>query len=155
MSFSFSNTFKFFSYKPDQGRFTRGVAFWLLTALSYFGCKTLYFFLHWDWAKQNLLGQNIPILNIPLSPGLIVSVGVFIAGEILISRLIVNRPKMCDLLIETETEMKKVTWPSWNDALNSSIVVLFTVIFFMILLGFSDFLLTKIFSGFIFSGGGG
>lgn len=141
---------KIFSYKPDQGRFSRGLSFWLLTGLSYFGCRTLYFFLHWSWAKDNLLEEPIPIINTPLNPALIISVGLFLIIEWLIVKLVVNRPKVGDLLIETETEMKKVTWPSWNDAFNSSLVVLVAVIFFMILLGLSDFLLNQVFSKFIF-----
>ena len=137
--------FDFFSYKSDQGRFTRGLAFWLLTLLSCYGCQTFFYFLHWDWAKSNLLDQKMPILNMPLNLALIISLVLFLVIELVIYKLVVNRPKMGDLLIETETEMKKVTWPSWNDAFNSSIVVLIAVIFFMILLAVSDFLLSQVF----------
>lgn len=138
--------FDFFSYKSDQGRFSRGLAFWLLTALAYYGCRTFYFFImQWSWAKENMLDQKMPILDMPLNLALIVSLVLFLVVELVIFKLVVNRPKVGDMLIETETEMKKVTWPSWNDAFNSSIVVLIAVIFFMILLAISDFLLSQVF----------
>lgn len=141
----------FFSYKPDQGRFARGLAFWLLTGLSYFGCSTLYYFLHWSWATDNLLDRNIPILDMPLNLALIISVVVFFFVEFMILKLIVNRPNVSTMLIDTETEMKKVTWPTWNDAFNSSLIVLAAVAFFAILLGLSDIILNKVFLDFVFN----
>lgn len=139
-----------YQYKPDQGRITRGVAFWLSSLLIYYGVYTLYFFLHWDWALRRLLPGDIPIVNLPVNVALIVSAVVFLAAEAVVIWFI-NRPGLGGLLIETETEMKKVTWPSWNDALNSSFVVLVTVIFFMVFLGFTDVVLTFIFQSIIFS----
>ena len=146
--------FNFFTYKSDQGRFARGCAFWLLTALSIYGCRTLFYYLQkWSWAKTGLLEDNIPIINTALNPAFIIGVGLFLVVEYFIVKVIVNKPKSCDLLIETETEMKKVTWPSWNDALNSSLIVLLAVIFFMALLGCSDLILNIFFSEFIFGTG--
>jgi hypothetical protein len=34
-----------------------------------------------------------------------------------------RRPTVADLLIDTETELRKVTWPTVPEAVNSSIVV--------------------------------
>ena len=138
-----------YRYKPDQGRLSRGVAFWLVSAVIYYGCRTLYFFLHWPWAKSNLIEEHIPIADVPLNMALILSFVVFLAAEWGLVWMI-NRRKMGELLIETETEMKKVSWPSWNDSFSSSIVVLIAVIFFMIFLGFSDALLHRVFSNIIF-----
>lgn len=143
--------FNVFKYKTDQGRLARGLTFWLLTALAFYGCRTLYLFLlGWSWPAQKLVSEPIPILDAPLNPAFIISVAVFILSEKVILSWFINRPKMTDLLIETETEMKKVTWPSWNDALNSSFVVIVGMIFFMILLGVSDYLLNKFFSIIVF-----
>lgn len=142
--------FRFFSFKPDQGRFARGLAFWLLTGLTYFGCTTFYYFLHWSWATDSLMDRNIPILDIPLNLALVSSVVLFLFVEFMILRLVVNKPSVSTMLIDTETEMKKVTWPTWNDAFNSSLIVLGAVAFFAILLGLSDFLLTIVFMDFVF-----
>ena len=64
----------------------------------------------------------------------------------------INRPKLGGLLIDTETEMKKVTWPSWRDSFNSSLVVLVAVIFFMLFLGATDIVMNFVFSKIIFGG---
>ncbi len=146
--------FKFFSYKSDQGRFARGAAFWLLTALSVYGCRTLFYYLQqWSWAKGGFLEENIPIINTALSPAFVIAVVFFLIVEYGIIRWVVNKPRSCDLLIETGTEMKKVTWPSWSDAFNSSLIVLLAVIFFMALLGSSDLLLNLFFTKFVFGVG--
>jgi len=142
--------FSFFSYKQDQGRFARGLAFWLLTGLTYFGCVTFYYFLHWPWATGNLVDRNIPILDIPLNLALIISVALFLFIVFMILKLIVNKPSVGTMLIDTETEMKKVTWPTWNDAFNSSLIVLGAVAFFAVLLGLADIILNKVFLQYIF-----
>ena len=140
-----------YQYKPDQGRLARGMAFWLITALNYYGCRTLYYYLSWDWAQNPLIEKRIPIVNIPLNPTFVISSVVFLAFVYLVIRLI-NSAKLGTLLIETETEMKKVTWPTLSESFNSSIVVLVAVIFFLIFLGVSDFCLDYIFKKIIFGG---
>jgi preprotein translocase subunit SecE len=140
-----------YQFKPDQGRITRGVAFWLAMPIAYYGCYTLYFFLNWDWAKSHLVEGIIPIVNIPMDVRLLVSVAVFLGLAWMVIWLI-NRPKLGGLLVETETEMKKVTWPSWGESFNSSIVVLISVVFFLIFFLVADSVLTQIFRKFIFRG---
>ena len=51
-----------------------------------------------------------------------------------------------NLLIETESEMRKISWPSKQEAWNSSIVVVVTVIVMMGLLFFYDVMLNAILS---------
>ena len=140
-----------YRYKPDQGRLTRGIAFWLSSLLIYYGVYTLYYFLSWDWAARRFVAGDIPIVNLPVDVKLLVCAVVFLAFEGFVVWLS-NRPGLGGLLIDTETEMKKVTWPSWDDALNSSFVVLITVIFFMVFLGFTDVFLAFIFNKIIFGG---
>ena len=138
-----------FRFKPDQGRLARGAAFWLTTALVFYGCQTLYLFLQWGWAQEKLVEWEIPVFNLPVNLALIISVVVFLGFETLLLKLI-NSVKLGTLLIETETEMKKVTWPSVSDSFNSSMVVLIAVIFFMLFLGISDIVLHFIFKDIIF-----
>ncbi len=116
----------------------------MLAALFFYGSRSLYGFLHWSWAQDNLIGGKIPIVNLPLNLSLIFSVAVFVLLMAAVTWFI-NQNKLGSLLIETETEMKKVTWPSWNESFNSSIIVLVAVIFFMIFLGFADIVFNKIF----------
>ena len=64
-------------------------------------------------------------------PILLVAVGAWISFRI------VNMPQFADFLIAVEAEMNKVSWPSWDELVRSSTVVIF-VIFFLafILFGF-------------------
>ena len=56
-----------------------------------------------------------------------------IEGPILIGALVFavwlfNHPPSADFLIDTETELRKVTWPSRREEVNNSIVVVVTVV---------------------------
>ncbi|MEM7517388.1 MAG: preprotein translocase subunit SecE, partial [Planctomycetota bacterium] len=55
-------------------------------------------------------------------------------------------PKIAETLIDTESELKKVTWPTVPEAINASIVVLVTVLFLMAFLAGSDWILGRAFS---------
>ena len=57
--------------------------------------------------------------------------------------LVMNRPTTADLLIDTELEMKKVSWPTRQEAWNSSIVVVVTVLIFTVILFTFDVILNK------------
>ena len=90
-----------------------------------------------------------PLLSIP-TVGLDIDLALIIALLVVVGSgagitWILNRPRLVDLLIETEAEMKKVSWPSRQEAWNSSIVVVVTVVVMMGLLFFYDFALNKIF----------
>jgi len=62
-------------------------------------------------------------------------------------------PKLADLLIETESELQKVTWAKMPEVVNSSIVVIGFVLFLMAFLAGSDVILSRI-SDYILNGGG-
>ena len=66
-----------------------------------------------------------------------------IVGCVLLYRLL-NSERAADFLIETDTEVRKVTWPTWNDAWNSSLIVL---LFVLVVTGFiflSDFVINRV-----------
>jgi preprotein translocase SecE subunit len=60
-----------------------------------------------------------------------------------------NRSAPTDFLVETETEMKKVTWPTKDEASNASLVVIGTVVVIGCLLALFDVVLNFLFK-FIF-----
>lgn len=132
------------AYKKDQGRMARMAAFWSLAVLSLYGCVQLHSELSARFASmaQPFFGIRIPILGLDLSPALLIA-AVLGAGALLLLYRYLDRPKQADLLIQTESELRKVTWPTLQDAINSSIVVLITVVFLMAFLATSDFLLGK------------
>lgn len=127
-------------------------AFWTLALLFLYGCMslnvTLYAFVD---SMQSSIGK-IPILGWSLTGAFLVSTGIFIVGFILLFRWH-QTPKVADLLIETESELQKVTWARMPEVINSSIVVIGFVLFLMAFLASSDIVLSKI-SGYILNGGG-
>ena len=140
------------AYKSEQGRMVRMGAFWTLALLFLYGCMslnvTLYAFVD---SMQSSIGK-IPILGWSLTGAFLVSTGIFIVGFILLFRWH-QTPKVADLLIETESELQKVTWARMPEVINSSIVVIGFVLFLMAFLASSDIVLSKI-SGYILNGGG-
>ncbi|MEW6743041.1 MAG: preprotein translocase subunit SecE [Planctomycetota bacterium] len=141
-----------FRYKPDQGVLARGAAFWLATALTFFGCQTLWgFVLNWPWGAQPLTRQAIPVIHLTINVALIAAFVLFVVVEYVIWRLI-NKPKIADMLVETEAELRRVTWPSWDDTLNSSLVVIATVVVFLVFLAGSDWVLNWVFGQVFFKG---
>lgn len=140
--------FQILKYKSEQGRYTRGVAFAFGVALAYFGCSTLHNFLAWDWARNDL-GFTVPVLEVLVTPGLLVAVSLFVAS-LLALRIALNRPAVAEFLIETETELKRVTWPSWPETWNGSLVVVLTVVAMLFLLAGADLVLSQFFEGFVF-----
>lgn len=141
--------FRIIQYKEEQGRYTRGTAFGLVLALAYYGAASFYAFLHWDWASKPIGGITIPVLELPLSVGFLIATGVFIAAALGI-RYAVNHPKLADLLIDTEGELKRVTWPSWSETRNGSVVVIVTVVAMLILLAGADLVLSRFFDTIVF-----
>ena len=132
------------AYKKDQGRLARMAAYWSLALLILYGCQSFYAILP-TWNEK--LGQplakswpKIPILGWNLNPALLIAGALLGAAWYVLYRW-QQTPKVADLLIETETELTKVTWPTMGDAVNSSLVVVAVVLFLMTFLAGSDALL--------------
>ena len=104
------------------------VAFWTITLLVAYGC----------------LGGGVIMLNRSLSVEFNVTlveqfplfgtlkVSTIIALAVLavcafITYRVLNRPKAADLLIDTEAEMRKVTWPSLPETWAGTLAVMLTV----------------------------
>jgi len=86
---------------------------------------------------------RVPLVNVDLTPGLLVSLGLFVAVTLAILYTW-NLKKWSDLLIETQTEMRKVSWPKKNELIGSSMVVIVCVLILGIYLYVVDILLTTI-----------
>ena len=54
-----------------------------------------------------------------------------------------NKPKTADLLIETETELRKVTWPTLDETIKGSVTVMVCVLILMAYLAGADWLLAR------------
>jgi preprotein translocase SecE subunit len=144
------------AYKKDQGRMARMAAFWSLAVLLFYGCTSLNGELTGRWGDS--LGRpiaagfsQIPVLGVDLTPAFFIAAVLFAGGMFALYRWL-ERPKSADLLIETEQELRKVTWPSGKEVINSSIVVIVCVMFLMGYLAAADWFLARVTRVLLFGG---
>jgi preprotein translocase subunit SecE len=129
-------------YKKGQAALTRYIAAGACAAMIGWGSYTVFKWLYIEgWLRTELL--DIPGVGFAVTPALLIAIAVFVAACFGVF-LILNRPATADLLIDTELEMKKVSWPTRQEAWNSTIVVIVTVVIFTILLFTFDVLLSQI-----------
>jgi len=132
------------SYKEDQGRHVRMVAFWSIVFFLGFGCRFLHdVMIQWEDLRAPLGGVRIPVVGVNLSPAFLVSGLVFCAGLLVVHRW-QQRPKMAELLIETEAELKRVSWPKAGEVWNASIVVMVSVVLLGGILAVADMFLYRL-----------
>jgi len=104
-------------YKRNQGRVARQVTFAVIGLTLSIGI----------WRLSQLLplwfgstGVDLGVLRF-LVPGLLLAAGLWLAFRI------VNVPRFADFLIAVETEMTKVSWPSADEVVRSSAVIIFLI----------------------------
>jgi preprotein translocase subunit SecE len=138
-------------YKPDQGRMARMASFWSLVLLLLFGCSFLYDTLSNYVAalKTPFGGLSIPIVSIPLSGAFLIAFVIFAGGTAWLFTWM-QSPKVADFLIDVEGELRKVTWPSGQEVVNASIVVVITVTVLMGFLAGSDYVINILVDRLIF-----
>jgi preprotein translocase SecE subunit len=133
----------------------RMTAFWSGTIFLFYGCVSLLrelttdFFGLGDTLAQPIGGVSVPVLGMDLSPALLIVTALFAFGVFLFNRWL-ERPKQADTLIDTESEMKKVTWPSLPETMSGSITVIMTVLILMTILAVFDWALGNITSKWVF-----
>ena len=134
----------FAPYREDQGRHVRMGAFWTVVFFLVFGCHFMHGVLvQWDALSKPLGGIRIPVVAVDLTPAFILSFAVFSAGFLLVYRW-QQRPKVADLLIDTEAELKKVTWPKGQEVWNASMVVIISVLLLGGFLALADIFLYRL-----------
>ncbi len=143
-------------YKADQGNIARTSSFLLLGAMLAFGCHSLYYWLlsfrGADGAPGFMVREYtaaLPVLGMPTTPALLIVAAVGGSGLWLLLRFL-NRPKVADLLIDAETEMRKCTWPTFSETVKSSIVILMVMLFFTGVLAGMDYMLNFVMSSYVF-----
>ena len=141
-----------YAHKPEEGRHARQASFWLGEGMLFFGCHALATELSsWTALRTPVSASRpeLPLLGISLTGSFVIALLVFLAASLIYLRMLA-RPKVADHLIEVEGEIKKVTWPSFEEATNSSIVVIVTVLVLMGFLAVSDFVLGRIITPILF-----
>ena len=123
-------------YKKGQGMISRIIAWIFLGAFAMFGCISLYSFIDkvdysvtpervTFWGTELL---KIPFFDLTIYLGLIISILLFALLLFIIYMFIINRPANADYLIETEYELRKVSWPPRHEYWGSSLAVIVSVI---------------------------
>ena len=133
-------------YKKGQGSIARLLSLGGSLLLLLWGGRSLWVYLS---GFTSLAGESATLVTVP-TVGLDINIALLIAVVVMFASAAgvvwtLNRPRLVDLLIETEAEMKKVSWPSRQEAWNSSVIVVITVVVMMGLLFFYDYTLNKIF----------
>lgn len=127
--------------KKGQGAWARGSAYALVGILVLFGAVQLY-------ATINVPGAHVWASGVPLlgdvTPYKVAAFVAFLLG-LLAMHLVLNRTKVVDVLIDTESEMRKVSWPSRREIKSATIVVtIVTIVLGLSLYGF-DWALRRVF----------
>lgn len=134
------------SYRKDQGRYARMFAFWALVLLVAYGC------FHGGGLSDLLdrwMGDSNPVYIDPfpilktLKASTLIALGVLAVVAFVIHRIL-NRPKIADTLIDTESELHKVTWPSWGEAWQGTMAVTVMVVILFVFLTLVDLSLIKV-----------
>lgn len=121
-------------YKPTQGRVTRQAtagAIWLAIALGAWRWYQTSFGLIWLDEREYVSPVVFEALRYAL-PGLLLLAGFWFGYRL------VNFPKFADFLIAVEAEMNKVMWPSQDELIRSSVVVIFLLAAFTFVLFLFD-----------------
>ena len=144
------------AYKKDPGRLARRVVFGVLALLIFYGFSAFYGYVLRKSCGATLgtplvaSMKKIPILGIEFNGAFLIAAALFFV-LIWALRRWESKPKVADLLIDTEAELRKVTWPTVPEAVNSSIIVIACVLFLMAFLAGADWLLgnlaTRILTG--------
>jgi preprotein translocase SecE subunit len=114
-------------YKRGQGKWIRLVAVVGLLVPAFFLCRRIYFVLDDRLGAFN--GRLAVIMAVVASMALACLWGIL---------KVLNSPRSANFLIETEGEMKKVTWPGKSEVVGATGVVIITVLLLAALLFASD-----------------
>jgi preprotein translocase SecE subunit len=130
--------------KPGLGRWARTGALVGIGSLAAYGSYAFYMLPSlsspwWaDWWKVTVFGKALS-----LKPVLFPTVGIF-TTVMFVTYLLLNRERWAEFLIETEGELKKVSWPARKEYLGSAFVVVLVVAVISIFLHFVDLGLSEI-----------
>lgn len=128
-------------HKKGQGTLARSTAYGIGAALILFGALRLF-------ATINRPGQNVLVDGLPVLGALtvykVIAVVVAVAALFALHWLF-NKPRTVDLLIETETEMRKVSWPTLPEVWNATLVVCLVTVVLAITMSVFDLALRKLF----------
>jgi preprotein translocase SecE subunit len=131
--------------RPGLGRAVRLFSFIFIGALIAFGAYALYMApsISSVWWQPMAGPWSMMGKSISLKPILFPAVAVFLT-MMSVTYLILNREKSADFLIETEGEIKKVSWPARKEYMGSAAIVVLVVAIVSMFLHYVDLGLSKL-----------
>jgi len=120
-------------YKPGQGYYTRVLSAVALATLVIAGVA---------WLATEM--QGITVIPTVYAQAIMAVVIIVFFG--LLGFYLLNKPNIADFMIATESEMKKVNWPTLREVVGSTIVVISGTLLIALLLFVVDIIF-----GFIFT----
>ncbi len=122
-------------------------AFWVLLLFIVYGCLSLRYGLdgiRWLPASFKAAFASIPVVG-DLTINVLIAYFLVPGGSALFLHRKLNQPKYADFLIETEQELRKVHWPTFNETKSASIVVIVCVLVLAGILFGADYLFGNLF----------
>jgi preprotein translocase SecE subunit len=126
-------------YRAEEGTKVRGTLTFFIGSLLFYGIYSLY-----NWLAGGWWSQKIPGLEDALGTEFSLDYRLLIVLPLLIGAVIglyylYNNKRWADFLVETEAEMKKVSWATRRQVVNESMVVVLTVLVLAIYIFSVDF----------------
>ena len=131
--------------KPGLGRAVRSTAYASIAALTGYGAYALYMApsLQSPWWKVMAGPFTLMGKEASLRPQLFPTVAVFLSVMFVVFQIL-NRDKASEFLIETEGEIKKVSWPARKEYVGSAMIVVLVVAIVSCFLHFVDMGLSEL-----------
>lgn len=126
-------------YKKNQGLYTRWGMFSSSLVLFLFGAYRLFYSfptidsqalgMSWGWAYERWLETIIPLveINVSVTPRLVIALASGVFFGLICFYLSFKHERISEFLIDTESEMRKVSWPTGRDVVRSSMAVILIV----------------------------
>jgi len=133
--------------KPGQGRWARLAAYVGFGVIALFGAVAVHQLPEWGskwFGGENGLAQ-VPLLGAKVTlRAVFFPAAAFFLGSFVAFHVFVNRPKMGEFLIDTQGEMKRVSWPTRREWIGSTVVVLVLVFLLSMFLFGADHVLSPL-----------
>jgi preprotein translocase SecE subunit len=116
--------------KAGQGSLTRLITWTVLILAAALGCVELYAWIQSTRDQPLVPGEwfrHLPLVGVPFSWKFLICLALFV-GLLALIRWAMAKPSMATTLVETELEMKKISWPTRQESLNAMWVVVFVTI---------------------------
>ncbi len=129
-------------FRPEQGQISRGSAIVFFGLIGLLLSRWVYSFI----PLESLLNKpffKMDFVGITLSWVHVISGAVF-CMVFIFGLFLANHSKVATFLIDTESEVKKVSWSSRKELISSTGVVIVATVFVAMFIGIADVVVSKI-----------